>query len=64
MSCFHSWEWLQIGLMMSVYLSFYKQAEHVGSLSLNPHQENLQRHESEKKIHSITLNSKSFEHHP
>ena len=51
MSCFHSWEWLQIGLMsMSVYLSFYKQPEHVGSLSLNLRQENLQHHESEKNF--------------
>ena len=50
MSCFHSWEWLQIALKMSVYLTSYKQAKHVGSLSLNLHQENLQHHESEKKF--------------
>jgi len=64
MSCSHSCEWLQIGLTMFVYLTFYKQAGYVGSLSLNHHQENLQHHESEKKLHLITNNFKCFEHHP
>jgi len=64
MNCFHSWEWSWIGLMMFVYISFYKQAEYVGSLSLNLHQENRQHHESEKKkLLMITNNPKCFEHH-
>ena len=60
MSCFHSWEWPQIVLLMSVYLAFYKQVEHVGSLSLNLRQENLQHHESEKFFCLITKTPKAL----
>ena len=45
---------------MSVYLAFYKQVEHVGSLSLNLRQENLQHHESEKFFCLITKTPKAL----